>query len=173
MFNSFTQIRINVFVCSMCRSARERHSSTWRQFCSSVLVHEYVLWSRMADKGLATDWGPASPHAASQLCKGSWWITVHWGKSTLPPLPTPPAWPACREKSHSGSQQEAWNHYVRAAANHHTQGEPGGVSVSLHLLCVAGCMIECVPITCVLGRRYAMRGDQNKRRKRSTKWYNV
>lgn len=45
---------------------------------------EYVLWSRMADKWMAIDWGPASRPAASQLCERSWWITIHWGKSILP-----------------------------------------------------------------------------------------
>lgn len=60
--------------------------------------------------------------------------------NTSLPLPTPPAWLACREKSHSGSQQEAWKHRARAAAKNHTQGKPGRVPVSLDLLSVVGCM---------------------------------
>lgn len=58
---------MNVFVF-----AWECHCSTWRQFCSSLLVSESV------------DWRPVSQPAASQLCKARWWITIHRGESTLP-----------------------------------------------------------------------------------------
>ncbi len=100
----------------------------------------------------------ASEPAASQLCKGSWsWSTG--GRQHFLPLPTPCVWPACREESHGGSQQRGLKALRQGCSLNNTQGKTHRVSVSLHLLSVAGWMdsiqmIKQAFTTCVLGRKY-------------------
>ncbi|KAK5857069.1 hypothetical protein PBY51_010336 [Eleginops maclovinus] len=66
------------------------------------------------------------------------------------PLPTPPAWPACREKSQRCSQQEGLKHLAGASARKHIQGRAGRVSERshcsrLHGLCSNDRVCVCYP----------------------------
>lgn len=62
----------------------------------------------------------ASQPAASQLCKGSWWITIHWGKSTFA-TPANTSCLACSQGEIPSWLPETWKHKVRAVAKNSTQ----------------------------------------------------
>lgn len=62
----------------------------------------------------------ANQPAASQLCKGSWWITIHWGKSTFA-TPANTSSLACSQGEIPSRLPGTWKHKVRAVAKNSTQ----------------------------------------------------
>lgn len=140
-------------------------------FLSDGLWVCVVLWYSMADKGLAIDWGPVSQQPLSYV-KG-----VDGSQSTREsqhflPLPTPPGWRTCREKSHCGSHNRPGS--TMPVSQPRTTHRANQVEYLWACICFVkqavwtlfNRTIECVSITCVLGGRCAMQWDQNKRKGR-------